>query len=355
MNQLLCLFALAAVIGLSAGRPEGGFNPLSKCVRFADENKEAQNCTCSVGYKGDGDLCCVPNSAALCILRDDPHLKSTRDRKSVIDFPCTYSVAKISSVVGDLECQLEIFTAGNFINYAQYNDRLGLRFSIGGEEKILKLISNGFYDPLAKTYTEMSVGRAQQTVRVASSEFRMGYDYVLKRWNVAGCGGELFFRAPANASVLQERTPGLCVFGPRNQIVGAPGNGNICNLNDNFLPNPYKKIWQRLLAIQLDAHSQIPAQLRVDPEPIEDVCTDLSSYFGQCTKARKVQAIELCSPLIHAQMVRHCLSENNSDIVAAFRDCIVGFCGREKSGCDRLKANIGVKNCHTVATECDGW
>ncbi|KAH9509200.1 hypothetical protein Btru_046407 [Bulinus truncatus] len=181
----------------------------------------------------------------------------------------------------------------------------------------------------------------------------MGYDFIQKRWYVYGCGGKVVFRAPANVSVLQEKTPGLCVIAPKKQIVGSVLSGNICNLNENFRNTPYNSIELKLLSVMLAGHKDIPTVLRVDPEPIQDVCSDISNSFAKCRNAEKVDAVVTCGPILTKSLVKHCFSRHNVNIVTTFRDCVEAYCSKDKDACNRLKENKAVDQCHFKAALCD--
>ncbi|KAI8775602.1 hypothetical protein BgiBS90_024078, partial [Biomphalaria glabrata] len=352
MQVLLCATVFFAVAFTSLAAPPKGDNPRGKCVREASLNATTQRCHCIDGFKGDGDLCCTQQTSGLCILRDDPELKSARHMTAWINFPCTYSVAKVSSPVGNLACELEIFAAGNFIEYAQYNDHLGIRIKIGTEEKVLKLISTKVYDPQTRTYTDMGQGKSSQ-VFMANQEFNMGYDFFQKRWSISGCGGQIIFRSPVNSTVLQSYTPGICVIAPKNQIVGTVASGNICNLNVNYKNTPYNSIELKLLSVMVAGHKDISNVLRVDPEPIKDKCNDISLSFAKCRNAEKVDAIKTCGPILTRSPVKHCFAANNVNIVTTFKDCVQAYCDKDQEACRRLKESPAVDKCHFKAALCD--
>ncbi|KAH9491620.1 hypothetical protein Btru_031055 [Bulinus truncatus] len=134
------------------------------------------------------------------------------------------------------------------------------------------------------TLTLKSGSGKDAKVFLANYEFTMGYDFILKRWHVSGCGGQVVFRAPANVSVLQERTQVYVLLLLRNR--------SCCPWLDTRISQPYSEL---ILS--------------------QSVCSDISNSFAKCRNAEKV-------------------------------DCVEAYCSKDKDACNRLKENKAADQCH---------
>ncbi|XP_059142065.1 uncharacterized protein LOC131929702 [Physella acuta] len=360
MYYLAAIFLMSCLALGSA--QDKKFKPTAFCAPNAEQADPTSKCYCKPGFKGDGDLCCGPKDEGVCILRYDPILRPVDGKKTWVHYPCTHSVATVTKTVNNLACEIKVYTAVNYTNFGtQYDDRLSVSIQIGKETYYFQ-ISNGIVTDLPN-HARLALSRAGDLstyVKKSSEgveEFGLLYNTVQKRWRITACGGEVVFREPFNDGVLvQEKSPGICVIAPPEDIVGSVDSGNICNLNGKYLVAPYTSTTSKLLADIVLGYKNIPAVVNLDPLPIRQTCTDLAAVFQACSEDKRVEALDKCSALISSHRERKCFYDNHgADITKGFKDCVSVVCNKDQDACSRLESSPAVKNCLNNLSACRQW